>query len=326
MKRHVNIKDLTLGKSFDGFYLVKSKRRANTKAGKSYLDIDLQDRTGIINAKIWDDGDALDELFQRGDVIKIRADVEDFRGKMQLRVKKLRATDSSDEHEFNMQDLIPSTEKNVDAMLGDLLELISNMKNHHLKALVESCLNYHDFLENLKHSAGARNIHHAFQGGLLEHVHSMTRIAMLLTEQVYPDMNQDLVLAGTLLHDLGKMEELNSDMEISYTEEGYLLGHVYLSAKMVEDKLKDLPDFPEDLKLHLLHIILSHHGEHEWGSPVLPATPEAMLIHHVDNLDAKVNIVKEAIAQDKNIEESFTEYHNVLQRHLYKLKPESPAE
>jgi 3'-5' exoribonuclease len=325
MKKHVNIKDMTLGQSLDGFYLVKSKRSAKTKADKTYLNIDLQDRTGIINAKVWEDAEACDELFQRGDVIKIRADVDEFRGRLQLKLKKLRAVDNSDAEDFSLDDLIPSTEKNPDAMLEYLIERIAEMKNPHLKALLELFFQDEEFLARLKKSAAARNIHHAFRGGLLEHVHSMTRIAMFLSEQIYPDLDQDLILAGTLLHDLGKMDELDSEMEVSYTDEGYLLGHIYLSARMMEEKVKDIPDFPEELRLHLLHIILSHHGEHEWGSPVLPATPEAMLIHHIDNLDAKVNMVKEAIASDRNLDETFTEYHSALQRHLYKGRPKGPS-
>ncbi len=323
MKKHVNIKDMTLGQNLDGFYLVKSKRSAKTKSGKIYLDIDLQDRTGIINSKVWDNAEACDELFKRGDVVKIRADVEEFRGRLQLRMKKLRALDDSDE--VSLDELIPSTEKNPDAMLDYLLERIAEMKNPHLKALLELFFQNEEFLARFKKSAAARNLHHAFRGGLLEHVHSMTRIAVFLSEEIYPDLNHDLILAGTLLHDLGKMDELDSEMDVSYTHKGYLLGHIYLSARMMDEKAKEIPDFPEELRLHLLHIILSHHGEHEWGSPVLPATPEAMLIHHIDNLDAKVNMVKDAIASDRNIDETFTQYHSALQRHLYKGRPEGPS-
>ncbi len=324
MKKHVNIKDLTLGQSLTGFYLVKSKRRATTKAGKNYLDVDLQDATGIINAKVWDDADALDEVFQRGEVIKVKAEVEEFRKKLQLKIKQLRAVDDADE--FNLDELIPSTEKNVDAMLDYILELVAKVKNGHLKALLDLFFKDEKFIARLKEGAAARNIHHAYRGGLLEHIHSMVRMAVFLTEQIYPDLDQDLVLTGTLLHDLGKMEELDSSMEISYTAEGYLLGHLYLSTIMLDEKLKGLPDFPADLRLHLLHIILSHHGEREWGSPVLPMTPEAMLIHHIDNLDAKLTMVKEAISSDRNMEEAFTEYHGPLQRHFYKGRPGSPPE
>jgi len=317
MGRH-NIKDLTLGQSLRELYLVKSKRKSTTKQGKTYLDLELQDKTGIIKAKVWDDADRADEECRRGDVIKVEAVVEEFNRALQLKVKRLRRAEPE---EADLAELLPATDKDPGAMLQGLRERIAAVQNPHLHQLLDLFFADHDFVEKLSVSAAARNLHHGFRGGLLEHIYAMVRIADWLVENIYPALDRDLVLAGTILHDVGKITELNSDLEISYTREGFLQGHISLGLIMIHDQARTLPDFPPELLLHLEHIVLSHHGEHEWGSPVLPATPEAMLIHHVDNLDAKTTMVLEAIKSDKNLDEEFTEYHRALERHFYKVRP-----
>jgi len=322
MARH-NIKDLTLGQSIAEFYLVKSKKKSTTRNDKPYLDLELQDKTGLIKAKVWDDADQVDRECSRGDVVKVQAEVEQYRDVLQLKIKRLRRAEPE---EADLAELLPTTEKDAGALLNDLRELIATIKNPSLRQLLELFFADPDFVSKLTTSAAARNIHHSYRGGLLEHIHTMTRIAAFLVENIYPALDRDLVIAGAILHDVGKIQELDSEREISYTREGFLQGHIHLGVKMIHEQAAAVPGFPPELLLHLEHIVLSHHGEREWGSPVLPATPEAMLIHHVDNLDAKTTMVLEAIKGDKNLDEEFTEYHRTLERHLYKVRPKPAKE
>ena len=317
MARHA-IKDLTLGQNFTEFYLVKSKKKSTTRNDKLYLDLELQDKTGIIKAKVWDEAEKVDQECARGDVVKIQAEVEQYRDVLQLKIKRLRRAGPE---ETDLAELLPASDKDASALLQDLRALIATIKNPHLQNLLELFFADQKFVAKLSVSAAARNVHHSFRGGLLEHVHAMTRIAAFLVETIYPGLDRDLVIAGAILHDAGKIDELNSEREISYTREGFLQGHIHLGLMMIHEKALTLPEFPPELLLHLEHIVLSHHGEREWGSPVLPATPEAMLIHHVDNLDAKTTMVLEAIRGDKNLDEEFTEYHRTLERHFYKVRP-----
>lgn len=317
MARH-NIKDLTLGENLREFYLLKSKRRGTTRQGAPYLDLELQDRTGIIKAKVWEEVERAEEECRRGDVIKVEAVVEEFNRRLQLRVKRLRRAEAE---ETDLAELLPASEKDVGAMLAALKERIATVQNPHLRRLLDLFFGDAEFVNQLAVSAAARNLHHSCRGGLLEHVYVMVQIADWLVTNIYPSLDRDLVLAGTILHDIGKIRELDSQLEISYTREGFLAGHIYLGLKMIHERLQTIPDFPAELLLHLEHIVLSHHGEREWGSPVLPATPEAMLIHHVDNLDAKTTMALEAIRADKNLDEEFTEYHQTLARHFYKRRP-----
>ncbi len=310
------LRELKQGENFIGFYLVKSKRLRQTRDGSYYLDLDLQDNSGVVNARVWDNAEEYAELFARGDILKIQGIASEYKDQLQIKIQRLRKAQADDP--VNWEDLIPSTRYDVEQMLSEVKEILEQITNPHLKNLIELFFQDEEFMEKLKKSPAARNIHHSYLGGLLEHIWKMSRIARFLVEEIYPELNTDLVLAGIFLHDLGKILELDYSPVIAYTRKGYLQGHIYLGLKLVNEKIRQLEDFPEDLQLELEHIILSHHGEREWGSPVLPATPEAMLIHHIDNLDAKLAMVREAIESDLNEEEEFTSYHPVLARHLYK--------
>jgi 3'-5' exoribonuclease len=217
---------------------------------------------------------------------------------------------------------MPVTREDIEVMYSEVLKMIEEIKNPHLKELLYFFFDDEGCAEKIKHAPAARNIHQAYVGGLLEHIWHMAKSGRALLREVYPQLDSDLVVAGILIHDLGKLSELEFAPAISYTKLGYLEGHIFLGLKMLDEKIRRLPDFPDELRLQLEHIILSHHGEKEWGSPVLPATPEAMLIHQIDNLDAKLSIVQEAIASDMNEAEDFTNYHQVLERHLYKRRPD----
>ena len=314
------LKELKAGDSFVGFCIVKSKRIRQTRENKFFIDVDLQDASGSLNAKIWDDFDRLKDEFERGDVVKIEASIDQYKDQLQAKIKRLRKSRPDDP--VDMSALMPITKEDIETMYSEILKMIEEVKNPHLKELLYFFYDDEETAEKIKRAPAARNIHQAYVGGLLEHVWHMAKSGRALLREVYPQLDPDLVVAGILIHDLGKLLELELSPAISYTKLGYLEGHIFLGLKMLDEKLRKLPDFPDELRLQLEHIILSHHGEKEFGSPVLPATPEAMLIHQIDNLDAKLAIVQEAIGADLNEAEDFTNYHQVLERHLYKRRPD----
>jgi len=314
------LKELRPGDSFVGFYIIKSKRIKQTRDNNFFIDIDLQDASGTLNAKIWDEFDKLKQAFERGDVVKIEATVEEYRDQPQARIRRVRKAKEGDAVDWS--ELLPSTKEDVEQMYAEIMKMIEELKNPHLKELLYLFFDDEDLAKKIKTAPAARNIHHAYLGGLLEHVWHMAKIGRTAVREVYPHLDFDLVTAGILLHDLGKIQELEFAPSISYTKLGYLEGHLFLGLKMLDEKMRRLPSFPDELRLLLEHIILSHHGEKEWGAPILPATPEAMLIHQIDNLDAKLTIVLEAISEDLNQAEEFTNYHQTLERHLYKRRPD----
>lgn len=310
------IKDLKIGDRVEEFYLVKSKRNRTTRSNKVYLDLDLADATGMINAKVWDKAEPLSEMFARGDVVKVRGLVEEYQSKPQLKITELRPSAAN---EYEWSDLIKSSPADLDALTSYLKELVSTIGRDKLRELLESFLDDAEFMEAFTRSAAARNIHHVYQGGLLEHTVKVTKIAMLAAEELYPgEVDRDLLIAGAILHDVGKISELDSSAEVGYTTQGYLLGHVVIGTEILRERAATVENFPPALLLELEHILVSHHGEKEWGSPVVPMTAEAMIIHSADNLDAKTQICLTSIAEDKNEDEEFTEYHRTLARHFYK--------
>ncbi len=313
----LNVREIKTGDQFTGFYLVKSKRQLTTRAGKPYLDLDVADATGSVNCKVWDDAENFSSMFGRGDVIKIRASAEEFQGKPQLKIFELRPLQKGDE--VDMSDLIRTTPYNVEEMLDYLRGEIGSMKDPDLAGLMSSFFGDEEFVEEFSRAAAARNVHHVYRGGLLEHTVKVVKTCMFAADALYPgQVDRDLLFAGAVLHDAGKTRELDSEMEISYTTEGYLAGHLMLGVMMTAERARSIPGFPESRLLDLLHVIISHHGEKEWGSPVVPMTAEAMIVHNADNLDAKTQIALTAISEDPNQEENFTQYHRLLGRHFYK--------
>jgi len=313
------LRELKPGQNLAGFYLVKSKRIKQTRDRKFFLDLDLSDASGEINAKLWDDFERSSQEFERGDVIKVEAAVDQYQDRLQLKIKRLRK--SRPEDVVDLAELLPATKQDAGKMFEEVKAILAEVKNPHLQKLVELFFEDPELMDKFKLGPAARNIHHAYLGGLLEHVWRMLKSGRQLAKEVYPELDFDLVLVGTFVHDLGKIAELEFKTSPAYTKAGYLEGHVVLGLKLLDEKIAQAPGFPAELKLHLDHIVLSHHGYREWGAPVLPSTPEAMLIHHLDNLDAKLTMVEEAIAADLNEAEDFTGYHQILERHLYKRRP-----
>ncbi len=273
---------------FDGIFLVLSRQQRTTKTGKPYLSLTLGDSTGQIESRIWDPSDPrVSAPFERGDVLKVRGSVARFEGALQLKIEMLRL---ASEQEFERSELLPSTTQDVAAMWQTLLAIVDSLHDPHLRRLLHLLLDDPIIRAAYQQAPAARQLHHAWLGGLLEHVVSLLGLAQRVLPH-YPILMPDLVLTGILLHDLGKIHELSWQTGFDYTIEGQLLGHIPIGVSMVERAIDALPDFPPRLRTVVLHLILSHHGRLEFGSPKLPMIPEALMLNFLDDMDAKMQTV-----------------------------------
>ncbi len=290
------INELREGEMVSEVYLCKAKLDLKTKAGKSYYSLTLQDKTGTVDAKIWELNNGISH-FEAMDYIRVDAQVTTFNNALQLNVKRVRV---ADEGEYDPSDYMPCSEKNIDDMYKQLLAMIDSIKNVHLKGLLgKFFIEDADFTAVFKKHSAAKSIHHGFIGGLLEHTLSVAGLCDYIAGQ-YPVLNRDLLVSAALFHDIGKVREISQFPENDYTDEGQLLGHIVMGVMMIGDKIKEMPAFPETLANELKHCILSHHGELEFGSPKKPALIEAVALAHADNLDAKIEAFKELLASNQD--------------------------
>lgn len=302
------------GMHISDVYLCKNKQIALTKAGKEYGNLVLQDKTGTVDAKIWDLGSPGVGNFETMDYVYVDADVTVFMGSNQMNVKRIR---KADEGEYIAADYLPVSAKNVDEMYGELLALIRGIGNPYLKKLAESFfVDDAAFAKAFRFHSAAKTVHHGFVGGLLEHTLSVTKMCDYFTG-AYPMLNRDLLLTAAMFHDLGKTKELSVFPENDYTDEGQLLGHIIIGTEMVSERIKKIPGFPERLAVELKHCILSHHGELEYGSPKKPAILEALALNFADNADAKMETMIEVLkgAGDNN---GWLGYHRLLETNIRK--------
>jgi 3'-5' exoribonuclease len=311
-KRYIN--QLAEGDRIVAHFLVKSKHLLSTKSGKPYLSLILQDKTGSISARVWDNASEFYDTFKTNDIIKIDATVELYNKELQVVIRRLRPSESD---EVDLEDFLPRSAHDVDEMFMELLSYVESIENPHLKALLESFFHDEDFSAKFKQASAARNIHHVYVGGLLEHSLSTTRICEYLTTH-YHHLDADLLITMALLHDIGKVKELEISPSINYTEEGNLLGHIIIGIQMVDEKIEQIPDFPPKLRILIEHMILSHHGQSDWGSPRPPMFLEAEILHRADDLDVKVDIITRTLAEDRDPESPWTAYQRALERILYK--------
>lgn len=307
------IREFQDGQRIVGHYLCKEKSLFRTKAGKNYLSLVLQDKTGTVTAKVWELNLQIGE-FAKNDFIKIDAQVTTFQGDIQLSIQRLR---KSEEGEYNPADYSPASEHDPDTMYQEVFAWIEKVCEPHLKQLLQHFYRDDEALaQRIRIHPAAKSVHHNFVGGFLEHVTSVTRLADYLAGSYHP-VNRDLVICAALLHDIGKLWELNPMPAGDYSAEGQLLGHIMIGYDMVRDEIRQIADFPPHLALQLEHIILSHHGELEFGSPKVPMTMEAMIIHLADNTDAKMKMVEEFLKNDQNSGD-WTDYNRFLSRTFYK--------
>ncbi|SHO48293.1 3'-5' exoribonuclease YhaM family protein [Anaerocolumna xylanovorans] len=283
------IGDLRDGEMISETYLCKTKQALKTKAGKSYYSLLLQDKTGTLDGKIWELSQGIDH-FEGMEYIHVEGQMVNFQGALQLNIKRVRR---SHEGEYDPSDFVPTTGKNVNEMYSELLKYISKVKESHLRKLLESFfVEDAAFSERFKKHSAAKSVHHSFAGGLLEHTLGVVRLCDYYADY-YPIINRDLLITAAIFHDIGKMEELSVFPENDYTDDGQLLGHIYIGTEIIGAKIKTMAGFPAALASQLKHCILAHHGELEYGSPKKPSIIEAMALNFADNTDAKLQTMTE---------------------------------
>ena len=310
--QHLWIKDIKENDTIKGNYLVQSKSVGQTRQGNSFLTITLADKTGKIEARVWDRVDEIATQFREGAIVTITGKANTYRNQIQIQIHELRENSAPLDPAIFQE----STPKDISRMLTDLKSLANQIQNRHLKRLIDSFMTDHRFVTKFRKAPAAKNFHHSYLGGLLEHTLSVSQMAILICEH-YPDLDRDLLLSGAILHDIGKTEELISEPTIEYSNEGRLLGHIVLGIMMVEEKLKSLKDFPSEIALRLKHCILSHHGEFDFGSPKRPKFVEAFALHLIDDIDAKIHGLTRLIKDDRQ-EGSWTVFNRLFQRYFFK--------
>jgi 3'-5' exoribonuclease len=313
------VEQLGDGEAIEEVFLVVDKQLRANRNGNLYLQLEVRDRTGSMSARLWNAGEHVFRSFDVGDFLLVKGKVQLFQGALQMILSHL---DRVETEKLDLTDFLPHTDQDVGKLLERLRAILMKLGNPHLRALVECFLMDDDFVRRFCQApAGVRN-HHAYVGGLLEHVVTLLDAADRLLP-LYPDLDRDLLLMGVFLHDIGKVRELSYDRAFAYTDEGQLIGHLIIGVEMLNEKAARVPDltsepFPPELLLRLKHMILSHHGTYEFGSPKLPMTPEAIALHHLDNLDAKVHSFTRDIREDRNQTSSWTPFNQSLQRRLFK--------
>lgn len=285
------VSELRDGENVHEIYYCKSRADLKTKAGKNYVSVSLQDKTGILDGKIWELSNGI-EHFAEKDYVLVEGQLITFQGALQLNIRRLR---KCGEGEYDPAEYMPCSRKNIDKMYEELLGFVSSVKNPYLSKLLNMYfIEDSDFVKAFKGHSAAKTIHHAFIGGLLEHTVSVAALCDAAARR-YPIIQRDLLITAALFHDMGKLKELSVFPDNDYTDEGQLLGHIYLGAELVEQSVRKIPDFPLKLRNELIHCILSHHGELEFGSPKKPAIIEALALSFVDNMDAKLESMTEIL-------------------------------
>ncbi len=303
--------ELKEGEMVREIYLCKKLQTLKTKAGKSYLSITLQDKTGMFDAKVWELGAGV-EHFETMDYIFVDGQVTSFQGALQMNIKRVR---KCQEGEYDPADYMPMTTRNIEEMYKELLDLVALVREPHLQELLQSFfVADKEFVVRFKKHSAAKAVHHGFIGGLLEHTLGVAKLCAFLAD-TYELLNKDLLLTAAVFHDIGKMEEISPFPENDYTDEGNLLGHIYIGASLISGRCRTIDGFPKKLEGELVHCILAHHGELEFGSPKKPALAEALALYMADNMDAKMETMKEIFAgADAKLE--WVGYQRLLETNL----------
>jgi 3'-5' exoribonuclease len=298
------------------FFVVASKQVKSKKNGELYLSTVLADRSGQLQGNMWDNvADALD-AFEQDDFVKVKGVVHKYNGRWQLTMHKVRRLD---DQEIEYSDYIAKTTKNIDQLWRTLAEFVESVKNPWLKSLVKEFMADEAIATAYKNAPAAKTLHHAFVGGLLDHVVSLFKLCDLAIRN-YPQVDRDLLLTGAFLHDIGKVHELAYQRSIAYTTKGQLLGHMIIELEMLHQKIARLPGFPDELKILIEHMIISHHGQYEFGSPKLPMFPEALMLHYLDDLDSKMESMRAQFEREAELDNPWTSYNPSLGRPLLNTK------
>ncbi len=328
-RRYIN--ELTAGENLDQVFLVRDKDLRTASNGGLYIMCTLIDKTGSLNTRMWRANEPIFKAIPVDGFIRARGRTENYRGNLQFIIDALQPIAKD---QVDLGDFLPISDHDIEEMWAALLEILRTVKNRYLKMLIKKFMEDHKLVAAVKRSPAAVEMHQAYIGGLLEHTLHMARAAVAILP-LYPQLNSDLLLTGIFLHDIAKTTELTSELGFHYTDPGQLVGHITTAAVWVQQKADLISEetgepFPAKTVTLLQHLILSHHGIHEYGSPKLPAIPEAMALHYLDNLDAKMNMFDRLITSDADADSSFTAYYRALEVRIYKhsntLDGDGPAE
>ena len=309
------VENIQAGHEIDDAFALAEKTLAQKKNGNPYLTVVLSDKTGRVKGVVWDHVEETTSATTAGDVVHVRGRVSEYRGELQMVIQKMTPITPD---QVDASDFLPATSHNTDAMFERLVRMTDGLKTECLRALFDAFWKDPDFVQQFKTAPAAKKMHHAYIGGLLEHTLSMA----LLVERIaghYSGIDLELLLAGAILHDIGKIKEFDYDLSIDYSDEGRLLSHIIIGIQMVDEKLKQMDYFPPDTERLLKHMMISHHGAREFGSPEPPKTLEAVLLNYIDEIDSKVNGIREFMAAEAPDVE-WTSYHKILGRHFYRGK------
>lgn len=307
------VTELKAGDGVDDIFVLAQKNIAHKKDGNPYLNVILGDKSGQLKGVAWDEVDKIAAAASTGDLVRVEGGVSEYRNELQLVVKAMsfQPSDSTD-----LSDFLPASKRNINGMFERLTGLTRNFKDNFLRELFEAFWMDVEFVNRFKSAPAAKKMHHAYVGGLLEHTLSMA----LLTERIaghYGGIDMEMVLAGAILHDIGKIKELSCGYSFDYSDEGRLLSHIIIGLQMLDEKIRNIPEFPEEKAILLKHMIISHHGSREFGSPEPPKTLEAVLLNYIDEMDSKINSIREYMAKEES-NEAWTGYHRLLERHFYR--------
>jgi 3'-5' exoribonuclease len=309
------ITDIKAGDRVDDIFVLSEKILSQKRDGNNFLNVTLSDKTGTIKGVVWDNVDQIAAGITSGDFALVNGSVSDYRGTLQVVIKKMEPISPD---MIDPSDFLPQTSRDIEGMFERLIKITETIKTDYLKALIDAFFKDKEFVNKFKTAPAAKKMHHAYIGGLLEHTLSMVSLAEKIAGH-YSGIDRDLLLSGTVLHDIGKIDEFEYQFKIDYSDKGRLLNHIVIGLKMVDDKLSGIEHFPEDQMLLLKHLIVSHHGTREFGSPEPPKTIEAVLLNYIDEIDSKVNGIRDFIASE-DPDETWTSYHRLLERHFYKGK------
>jgi len=311
MKRQFVAK-LQEGDTVNDYFLAVRKDLRDQNNGGKFLGMVFKDRTGDIGGILWNNAQAVARLFEIGDVVNVRGSVTSYQDRLQIRVDQVLPLR---ENEYSREDLVESPKGASEAMT-QLTSVLDTIENPWLAKLIKSLLDDEPFMTKFAKAAAGKKWHHAYPGGLVQHCHEISRIALTMCE-LFPELDRDVLLTSVFLHDIGKVEEMSQDLFVDYTTVGKLLGHLEIGAQLVRDKIAAIDGFPETLALRLLHCILAHHGELVNGSPVVPKTLEAIVLYHCDNLDAQADAITRVIRESRERHQEWSDFQPLIDRQIW---------
>ena len=322
MLSQTDLSKLNKNDPVDHFLVIRNIEKRTAKNGSEYLSLEIGDRSLSVNSNIWDNFESIYKNFKAGDIVRIKGSMDDYRGVPQINISSIKPVSESDE--ISISDFLPRSKRDPEVMKKEFFNRIEKISDQNLRSLMKMIFDEDNF-KKFSVSPAGKSWHHAYVHGLIEHTLEIVKICDLMCD-IHSEINRDLLISGAMMHDFGKTEELSVDASFNYTDKGKLLGHIVISAMIINETTKNLPDFPEELKNNLLHIVLSHQGKLEFASPVVPKTLEAITLYQADELSAKVNAYKSALFSEIKGDNKWTRFITLASTDLHKhnLSSDSP--